>query len=221
MPEPAQALDLQEELKRKKFRVTVFGSARIKPEDPIYQDTYRMAGEIAKMGMDVVTGGGPGIMEAASTGHKDASKDGDNIHTIGINIRLPFEQEPNRGLEFVNTHDRFSTRLDEFMMLSNAVVVMPGGIGTALELFYTWQLMQVHHICRMPLILLGEEWHKLINWVIDQPLKFAYMDSEDLESVVCVDTVDEALKVIKKAKEHFDEADGKTCINWKKYGKKF
>lgn len=217
---PAKKLNLQEELKGNHFRVTIFGSARIKPEDPIYKDSYWLAGELAKIGMDVITGGGPGIMEAASTGHKDA--DTNNIaHSIGLNIRLSTEQEPNRGLEVLENHEKFSTRLDEFMLLSNVIVVMPGGIGTALELFYTWQLLQVHHVCRMPLILVGDMWRKLIEWVIDHPLKHNYLSSSDLEFVVLVDTGKEALKVIKKAKEHFDKEGANVCLNWKKYGKKF
>ena len=217
---PAKEVNLEEELKCDHYRVSIFGSSRIKPDDPIYKDAYNLAKELALLKMDVITGGGPGIMEAASTGHKDADAD-DDVHSIGLNIRLPMEQEANPGLEMLQNHDRFSTRLDEFMLLSNIIVVMPGGIGTALEFFYTWQLLQVKHVCRMPIILVGDMWKNLIQWVIDNPLKNGYMSAKDLEFVVLVDNGEEALKVIKKAKEHFDKAGGDACQNWKRYGRKF
>jgi len=213
-------LNLEEELKQKDFRVAIFGSARPKPSDPVYQDTYTLASLIAGEGIDVITGGGPGLMEAASLGHKNNDKAGAS-HSIGINIKLPFEQSVNPGVEVYDEHERFSTRLDEFMLLSTAAVVMPGGIGTALELFYTWQLIQVNHICKMPLILVGDMWKELIYWVIDHQLKHKYISPEDLNSVVCVKTPEEAFEVIKEAKKAFDESDGDECMNWKKYGEKF
>lgn len=217
---PPADFDLNTELQANDFRVSVFGSARIKPEDPIYQDIYQMAYKVGEMEVDLITGGGPGLMEAASKGHKDGDK-ANKAHTIGLNIRLPFEQEDNPALEMVDMHDRFSTRLDEFMLLSNVVVVAPGGIGTSLELFYTWQLMQVKHICHIPIILVGEMWHELVNWVIDNPLKHKYMDSEDLNGVVCVNNGQEAFELIKKAKEKYDKGEDQECQNWRLYGAKF
>jgi len=217
---PPKEVDITKTLDPNKFRVSVFGSARVKKGDPVWQDAYDLAKGVAGLDMDLITGGGPGIMGAASDGHRDGDVN-NTSKTIGINIRLPFEQAPNPALEYVHTHDKFSTRLDEFMLLSNIVVVMPGGIGTCLELFYTWQLIQVHHVCRMPLILVGEMWRTLIEWVIDHPLKHGYLSSEDLEFIVLVDNGEEALEVIKKAKEHFDKSGHDACYNWKKYGKKF
>lgn len=214
IPEP---FDIHKEMEKNEFRVSIFGSARIKPEDPIYQDAYQLASNIAGMGIDLITGGGPGVMMAASTGHSEGDKDG-TAHSIGLNIALPFEQKPNPGLEMMDTHERFSTRLDEFMLLSNAVVVMPGGIGTCLELFYTWQLLQVKHLCRMPIILVGDMWRKLIDWVIDNPLKHGYMSPHDLDYIVIVENGEQAFELIKKAKKHFEEAGPDACMNWKKYG---
>lgn len=159
-------------------------------------------------------------MEAASLGHTNGDTNGDS-HSIGINIKLPFEQSVNPGVEVMDEHERFSTRLDEFMLLSNAAIVMPGGIGTALELFYTWQLMQVNHICKMPLILVGEMWKELIYWVIDHQLKDKYISPEDLNSVICVKSGDEALEIVKVAKKAFDEQGPDVCLNWEKYGEKF
>jgi len=212
--------DLEGALKKDHFRVAIFGSARPKPSDPVYQDAYRLAKDIAGLGLDVITGGGPGVMEAASLGHRNGDSSG-ITQSIGINIKLPFEQSVNPGVEVADEHERFSTRLDEFMLLSTAAIVMPGGIGTALELFYTWQLIQVHHICKMPLILVGEMWLELIYWVIDHQLKDKYISPEDLNSVICVKTVDEAFKVIKDAKKAFDEKGSDVCMNWEVYGEKF
>lgn len=212
--------NLAEELKQNRLRVAIFGSARLDPESEPYKNAYELAKNIAGLGMDVVTGGGPGIMQAASEGHKAGDPE-DKVKTIGINIRLPEEQAPNSGLEIIATHDRFSTRLDEFMLLSNIIVIMPGGVGTCLEFFYTWQLVQVHHVCRMPIILVGDMWRNLIDWVIDNPLEHNYLDSKDLESIVLVDNVTEAFEVIKQVKDYFETTGEHACMNWKMYGKKF
>ncbi|MFA6024758.1 MAG: LOG family protein [Candidatus Gracilibacteria bacterium] len=209
---------ISDELKNHDFRVSIFGSARIQPEDPVYQDAYNLAKVIGGMGVDLITGGGPGLMEAASLGHT-AGDIKNRAHSIGLNIVLPFEQKPNEGLEFLDNHEVFSTRLDEFMLLSSAVVVMPGGIGTCLELFYTWQLLQVKHICNMPVILVGKMWRELINWIIDNPLKGKLMDPKDLHFIVVVDNWKQAVKVIKKAKKHYDQ-NPDACHNWIQYGKK-
>jgi uncharacterized protein (TIGR00730 family) len=209
--------NLEEELQRSNFRVSIFGSARPKDEDPVYQETYKLAKSIGEEGMDLITGGGPGLMEAASLGHTAGDYE-NRGRSIGLNIRLPFEQKPNEGLELIQTHERFSTRLDEFMILSNVVVVMPGGIGTCLELFYTWQLLQVKHICRMPIILVGDMWTKLIEWVKEEPLRQSYLNPEDLNFIVQVKNADEAFQMVLKAKAHFEELGPDACINWKKYG---
>ena len=136
-----------------RFRIALFGSARIKPEDFIYQEVAELAKRITKSGYDIVTGGGPGAQEAASYGHQIAVHGDDVGKSIGINIELPFEQHPNKYLDFTETASTFSSRLDTFMLLSHVFIVTPGGVGTLLELFYTWQLMQVGHICRTPIIL--------------------------------------------------------------------
>jgi uncharacterized protein (TIGR00725 family) len=136
------------------YRVAIFGSARIKEGDQKYNDVFNIAKGLAEGGMDVVTGGGPGIMQAANAGHKSASK---GTHSIGLNIKLPFEQDDNKFLDIKKDFDRFSNRLDAFMSLSDAVVVATGGIGTILELFYTWQLVQVQHLCETPIILFKRE----------------------------------------------------------------
>ncbi len=214
---PPKEFDINKELRENSFRVAIFGSARVPEEAQVFKETHELAYQIAQMGADLITGGGPGLMEAAATGHTAGDTNGE-VESIGLNIRLPFEQKPNEGLDVMETHDRFSTRLDDFMLLSNAVVVMPGGVGTCLEFFYTWQLIQVNHICKIPVILVGEMWRTLIHWVIDQPLKKGYLSSGDLDFIVVVDKAEEAVELIKKAKEEFESNDDH-CVNWKKYCK--
>ncbi len=210
---------IENELKNDDFRVSIFGSARIKPDEQAYLDTFNLAKEVGKWGVDLINGGGPGLMEAASLGHK-AGDTKNRAHCIGLNIVLPFEQKANPGLEFLDSHELFSTRLDEFMLLSNAVVVMSGGIGTCLELFYTWQLLQVKHVSHMPVILVGKMWRKLVDWIIDYPLRDKLMDAADLNFIVVVDNWKQAAKVLKQAKKRHEAGVGKEAHNWQQYGKK-
>ena len=157
-------LNIEEELKKKDFRVSIFGSARAKKGDDAYEMVYGLAHKIGEKGIDVVTGGGPGLMEAANEGHQSGKKNGD-VHSLGLVIELPWENKANDYLDIEKKYSRFSERLDNFMVLSNVAVITPGGLGTCLELFYTWQLTQVKHICSMPIILVGDMWRSLIEWV--------------------------------------------------------
>ena len=134
------------------FRVSIFGSARLQPDSPLYKEVHDLAYNLALKGVDVVTGGGPGLMDAANKGAKDGGK---KTRSIGLPIQLPHETTTNAHLDVKRHHKRFSSRLDEFMRISHAVVVTPGGIGTLLELFYTWQLIQVGHINPRPILLLN------------------------------------------------------------------
>ena len=102
---------------KKHFRVAIFGSARIKPNDPRYKQIYSLAKRIASAGFDVVTGGGPGIMEAANKGHREGRKKGKHVHSFGLNIMLPMEQSANKHLDIKKDFKRFSERLDYFMNL--------------------------------------------------------------------------------------------------------
>ncbi|MES2746325.1 MAG: LOG family protein [Bdellovibrionota bacterium] len=181
------------------YRVSIFGSARIKPETPEYKEVYLLAKKLATKGVDIVTGGGPGLMEAANLGAKEGSN---NSRSFGLHIELPFETDTNLHLDVKYHHRRFSSRLDEFMRISHAVVVTPGGIGTLLELFYTWQLMQVNHIPQRPLILLGSMWEPLLKWMEDYPLKRSLMDQKDFNSIILVRSVDE---VVEKLQPHIEE----------------
>ena len=161
------------------FRVSIFGSARLRPGSEQYQEVYDLAYQLSMRGVDIVTGGGPGLMEAASKGAQAGSK---KTRSIGLHIELPFEVDPNRHLDVKRQHKRFSSRLDEFMRISHAVVVTPGGIGTLLELFYTWQLIQVKHIRKRPILMLGQGdmWSEFLQWIEKWPLALELLSRKTL-----------------------------------------
>ncbi len=188
-------ITVKQELKKNDFRVTIFGSARIKSTDQQYKDVYQLAKMIADHDFDIVTGGGPGMMEAANAGHNsgDGDHDSDNI---GLTIQLPWESEENKHLEIKKHFNKFSGRLDTFMALSSVVVVTPGGIGTCLELFYTWQLIQVKHILPIPIILIGNMWKTLIDWIKKYPLAQGLISPEDMDCIQIVKNNKEAMKII-------------------------
>ena len=112
---------------------------------------------------------------------------------------------------------RFSERLDNFMLLSNAIVVAHGGVGTLLELFYSWQLMQVKKICNTPIILLGKQWKGLIEWLKKEPLKRKFFSKEDLELLFVAKNSKEAIKIIKEAYEEYKKGNKNFCLNYNKY----
>lgn len=213
VPDPNVKIDIRKEFHSNDFRVAIFGSARSKPEDQEYQDAFELARMIADSGFDLVNGGGPGIMQAASEGHNAGCSLGQDVHTIGLNIELPFEQHANRFLDVVENNGTFSRRLDQFMLLSSVVVVAPGGVGTCLEFFYTWQLMQVKHICKVPIILMGDLWTGLIEWVRKELLGRGYINPEDLYPLVQVNTPEQAMAIIKVAHDAFEEAGDEACVN--------
>jgi uncharacterized protein (TIGR00730 family) len=190
-------------LENTNFRVCVFGSARIRPQDPTYHTVFRLAQELSQRGVDVVTGGGPGLMEAANRGVLAAKRR--RSRSYGLPLDLPSLVEPaNRHLDVKSAHKRFSSRLDEFIRLSHAVVVAPGGIGTLLELMYVWQLLQLHTAEPRPVILLGREfWSGLIDWMEAMPLEQQLIGAHDMKSVQVVDRVEEALAIIDLAHADF------------------
>ena len=185
------------------FRVCVFGSARIQPADPVYQTVFTLAQGLAERGIDVVTGGGPGLMEAANRGAYAAQRRLGKSY--GLPIELPsISETPNPHLDFQSAHKRFSSRLDEFIRLSHGIVVAPGGIGTLLELTYVWQLLQLEAMEERPVVLLGREfWHGLLAWMRDVQLGQKLLNEEDLLAVHVVDTPEEVLAVIEPAHEQF------------------
>ncbi len=177
------------------FRVAIFGSARIEQNDATYRTVYELAKHIGEAGYDIVTGGGPGLMEAANAGH-EAGDPSNKTRSLGLLIKLPNEQRANSHLDIKQEYSYFTQRLQGFIQLSNAVVVAPGGIGTFLELVYTWQLEQVGFVRDIPIILLGEMWEELVQWVQRWQVANAYIDPEDLNFVFCVKDEDVAMQLI-------------------------
>jgi uncharacterized protein (TIGR00730 family) len=150
--------------KRDRYRVTIFGSARVEPTHWVYAAVRDTAAELTRLGCDIVTGGGPGLMQAANEGVKLADPDGKHQASMGIRIELPFEQDVNAFVTQAFEHKTFFTRLHHFVLVSDAFVVTPGGIGTVLETLMVWQLLQVRHLHDTPLILAGHFWDGLTEW---------------------------------------------------------
>jgi uncharacterized protein (TIGR00730 family) len=185
--------------KRDRYRVTIFGSARAKPGTFAYDEVKRVAKVLAEMGCDIVTGGGPGLMQAANEGAAAAGAPERN-RSVGIRVDLPFEQEVNPFVEQAFEHKTFFTRLHQFVLMSDAYVVSPGGIGTVLELMLIWQLLQVNHLHNTPLILVGKMWPGLVQWVKTQLLAAdpPLINPEDVEIPRCVNTGDEAIAILRE-----------------------
>lgn len=202
-------LELESELRHledTRFRVFIAGSARIRPHDPLYQEIYRLARGLAACGMDIVTGGGPGLMEAANR----AVRDEGNRHSTsyGLPILMPrVPEDGNHHLDIKSEHKRFSSRLDEFMRLSHAVIIAPGGIGTLLELLYVWQLLQVGMMERHPVILLGTSfWRPLLAWMEEQLLGGGFVSLRDFDCVRLVDSIEETVGLLQAEQRRYETA---------------
>ena len=192
--------------RRERYRVTIFGSARAKPGTVAYDETRRAAKELALMGCDIITGGGPGLMQAANEGVADAGQTG----SLGIRVDLPFEQEVNPFVELAFEHRTFFTRLHHFVLASDAFIVAPGGIGTVLETLMIWQLLQVRHLEQTPLVLVGQLWPGLVEWVREKMLSFEtpLIDARDVDIPVCVANADEAIAIIREHRERWQLVHG-------------
>jgi len=175
--------------------VSIFGSARTKPDNKYYTLTENVAKKIVEAGYGVITGGGPGIMEA---GNKGAHLGGGT--SVGLNIDLPFEQHDNpyidtdKSLDF----DYFFVRKVMFVKYSQGFVVMPGGFGTLDELFEAMTLIQTHKIGKFPIILVGSEfWEGLMEWIKKTLLdSFSNISAKDLDLIHLVDTEDEVIEIL-------------------------
>ena len=185
--------------KRVRYRAAIFGSARAKPGTFAYDEVKRMAAALAEMGCDIVTGGGPGLMQAANEGAASVNAP-DRNRSVGIRVDLPFEQDVNPFVEQAFEHKTFFTRLHHFVLTSDAFIVAPGGIGTVLETMMIWQLLQVKHMQDTPLILVGKMWPGLVDWArtsllsVEPPLA----NPEDLDIPRCVNTGDEAIALVRE-----------------------
>ncbi len=155
-------------------------------------------------------------MEAASYGHQLATN-ADESQAIGINIELPFEQQPNKYLDFTETTSTFSARLDTFMLLSHMFIVTPGGIGTLLELFYTWQLMQVGHICRTPIILWGSQYKKLQEYINDEIVDRGFMSTHEAELAIQTDSLEKTMELVHMAHSNYEKSGENACVNIHQY----
>jgi len=172
--------------------VTIFGSARTKPTHPLYKCTVNLANALAREGLAVITGGGPGIMEAANRGA--AVRRG---KSVGLNIELPHEQRGNRYVNVpVNFHYFFARKVC-FVKYSMGFVFMPGGFGTLDELFEVLTLVQTRRITQFPLILFGKDyWQDLIRWMKKTLEGRQYISRGDLNLFHVTSTVDEAVELI-------------------------
>jgi uncharacterized protein (TIGR00730 family) len=175
--------------------VTIFGSARTLPEHPYYKMAEEIAAKLVRHGYGVITGGGPGIMEA---GNKGANSEGGK--SVGLNILLPFEQHGNIYIDpdKLITFDYFFVRKVMFMKYSQGYIVMPGGFGTMDELFEALTLIQTKKIGKFPIVLVGKQfWGGLIDWIKDTVLaREKNINPEDLNLFHVVETPEEAVKVI-------------------------
>ena len=174
--------------------VSIFGSARIKPEDKYYRMAEELSRLLVENGFSVITGGGPGIMEA---GNKGAAEAGGK--SVGMNIKLPFEQKPNPYANIPLDYKYFFIRKVMFIKYAVAYVIMPGGYGTMDEFFEALTLIQTRRVRSFPVILMGREyWQGLLDWLKDSMLKREMILPEDLEMIQIIDEPEEVVKHIKK-----------------------
>lgn len=175
--------------------VTIFGSARTHEDHPHYKMAVETARLVAQAGFGVISGGGPGIMEAANKGAHEVGK----TPSIGLNIQLPFEQFANPYIKTMLSFRHFFVRKVMFLKYTSAVIVMPGGFGTLDEMFETLTLVQTEKVDPMPLILMGKDfWKGLIDWVKDKMLGEKYISDCDMDLMPITDDPAEAVAIIKK-----------------------
>lgn len=174
--------------------VSMFGSARVKPEDPLYKKTEQLSKELSEAGFSVITGGGPGLMEA---GNKGAFENGGE--SIGLHIHLPMEQHNNPYMNIRSEFRYFFIRKLMFIKYAMAYVAMPGGYGTLDELAEALVLIQTHRIKPFPIVLFGTEfWAGLIDWFKNQLVTNGFCDEEDLDLFIVTDDTAEVVNHIKK-----------------------
>src|SRR6185503_10419606 len=188
----AEFVDSFETLSHLGPAVTIFGSARTKPDDPYYRATVALARGLAKNHLAVITGGGPGIMEAANKGASEAKG-----KSVGLNIELPHEQEGNRYANIpINFHYFFARKVC-FVKYSMGFVFMPGGFGTLDELFEVLTLVQTRRITPFPIVLFGKDyWQDLVRWMKKTLEAERYISPGDMDLLTVTDDVDETLGVI-------------------------
>jgi uncharacterized protein (TIGR00730 family) len=174
--------------------VSIFGSARTEPDAPYYRVAEKTAGLFVKNGFSVITGGGGGIMEAANKGATEAGG-----KSVGMNIILPFEQQPNPYSNIKIDFNYFFVRKIMFVKYAMAYIIMPGGMGTLDELFEAVTLIQTKRIRPFPLILVGSDyWSGLIDWIRERLLAGRMISPEDMDILQIIDDPEEVVKAVKK-----------------------
>ena len=182
--------------------VSIFGSARTKPSNKYYKHATQIAKKLTEKGYGIITGGGPGIMEAANKG----AFLGDG-RSVGLNITLPHEQHYNKFIDYdkIINFDYFFVRKVMFVKYAQGFVVMPGGFGTMDEFFEAITLMQTEKISDFPVVLFGSEyWKGLIDWIRNSMLADEYISENDMDRFTIVDTVDEAVDFIDNFYAEYD-----------------
>jgi uncharacterized protein (TIGR00730 family) len=181
-----------------KKEVTIFGSARLAPEDKYYKEAVKLGQLLGKDGFTVVTGGGPGIMEAANRGATEAGAE-----SVGLNIQLPKEQRNNPFVKKAKGFHYFFTRKVMLSASAQAYIYFPGGVGTANEFFEILELIQTRKMCPLPMVCVGKDfWDGLVAWMKKEMLeKHPFMELEDLDLFTIVDSADEAFAIIKDSTE--------------------
>jgi uncharacterized protein (TIGR00730 family) len=173
--------------------VTIFGSARLQPDHKMYKLAEKTAFLLGKEGYAIITGGGPGIMEAANKGAKESGTE-----SVGLNIELPFEQVPNKYITLLIDFHYFFCRKFMFLKYAKAFVIFPGGFGTLDELFESITLIQTKRMARFPVILVGKEyWQSMMDWVNTTILSEGCIGREDLDIIQIVDKPEQVLKVVR------------------------
>ena len=202
--ETVETLERLQPRNLQRFRVSVFGSSRVPPDSPLFNDVKAMTRRLSEAGCDLVTGGGGGLMQAANEGATDgvlsAPASGD------LPIRLVEGRTAEPFVERVYRHRTFFSRLHHFVRLSSAFVVLPGGIGTTLEAMMIWQLLQVEHLPSTPFLLYGRHWQGLLQWVEETLVGNQFADRKDLSLPTVVTTVDEVVEAVLEELKHFQPA---------------
>src|SRR5437764_12751186 len=183
---------------RQNYRVTIFGSARLKPATPAYNAVKKLAAELTKMRCDIITMGGLGLLQAANEGAHSIEKA--THRSVGIRVELPFEEEVNAFVGHAYEHRTFFSRLHHFMIVSDAFIVVPGGIGTLLEMSLAWQLLQVRKLYNTPLIVVGKMWAELVEWGRRSMLRNRNELASGIDFTIpnCVDTIAECVALVRE-----------------------
>jgi len=174
--------------------VSIFGSARVRPGDDVYEKTVIIARKLAQNGYHIITGGGPGVMEAGNKGAREGG-----AKSIGLNIRLPMEQKPNPYIDMGLDFRYFFVRKVMFLKYAQAYIGMPGGFGTLDEIFEALTLIQTKRMKPFPIVLVGSDyWGPFLGWIKENLLKDGFISREDSELLTVLDDPDDVIKMIKR-----------------------